>query len=218
MQPAKSRILVVDDHAILRDGLARVINRESDLAVCAEAEDAPQALEQAQKSKPDLALVDISLEGMNGIELTKALRSRYPNLFILVISMHKESLYAERALMAGANGYIMKREGGSRLLSAVRQVLKGQIYLSEEMKELILQKTAQTGKSIKHLSPIDRFSDRELEVFQRIGRGYGTRQIAEELHVSMKTVETYRERLREKLGVKTSFELVQYAIEWAHNR
>jgi DNA-binding NarL/FixJ family response regulator len=209
------KVLVVDDHPVFREGLVRVLNQERDLTVCGEAADASEALKLLGTLKPDLIIVDISLEGMNGIDLIKSIRTQQPRLAILVLSMHKESLYAERALRAGANGYLMKRESGQKLLGAIRQVLRGQTYASDDFKEHILRGAMGTKESLKS-SPMERLSDRELEVFQRIGQGYGTRQIAEELNLSMKTIETYREHLREKLSLKSTFELVQYAIGWVH--
>jgi DNA-binding NarL/FixJ family response regulator len=211
---SKSRIFIVDDHAIFRDGLSRVINEEKDLMVCGEAEDATQALEVAKGLKPDLAIVDISLPGLNGIELVEKLRDRFPGMLILILSMHKESMYAERALRAGANGYIRKQESADQLLAAIREVLQGKIHLSEDVKEVILQRTMNRGKETS--SPMERLSDRESDVLKLIGRGYGTRQIANDLDIHIKTIETYRLRLRVKLGLQNNFELTQYAIDWMH--
>ena len=165
--------------------------------------------------KPDLAIVDISLEDGNGLELTKSLRKRFPKLFILILSMHKEHLHADRALRMGANGYIMKREGKEKLLEAIRQVVAGHVYVSKAVTELMLQRIV-TGADDPDGS-IRSLSDREFEVFRLIGEGYGTRQIAEELTISIKTVETHRERIREKLNLNTTFELVQQAIHWIHH-
>ena len=205
------KILMVDDHAIFREGLSRLLQNEKGLVVCGEATDAEEALKKIELLKPDLVIVDISLGGMNGIDLTKSLRTKYPLLFILVLSMHKEALYAERALRAGANGYIMKKESGAKLLDAIGRVLQGQTYVSNDLNESILQKMTSSGRGVS--GPLlDTLSDRELEVFQFVGQGYGTRQIAQELNISMKTVESHREHIREKLGLKTNFELVQHAI------
>ena len=210
---AKHKILLVDDHAVFRDGLVRIIDQEKDLSVCGEASDGMEALDLAPRLKPDLVIVDVSLEGMTGIDLTKSLREHFPDIRILVLSMHKESIYAERALRAGANGYIMKKESGRKLLGAMRHVLAGQTYISEDLNQLILEKlSGAAGKADQ--APIDRISDRELEVFRLIGQGYGTRQMADHLHVSMKTVESYRERIRAKLNFDSTFELVQHAIHW----
>jgi len=208
------RILVVDDHALFRVGLVRTIGQESDLSVCGEATDGLEALQQIPRLKPDLVIVDISLEGMSGLDLTKSIRGRFPEMRLLVLSMHKEALYAERALRAGANGYVMKRENGRTLVAAIRQVLSGQNYLSDELKRRIEDQVP--DQKYEGVSPIDRLSDRELEVFQLIGQGYGTRQIADELHVSGKTVETHRENIRAKLNLDSTFELVQRAIQWTY--
>jgi DNA-binding NarL/FixJ family response regulator len=211
----KSKILVVDDHPLFREGLVRVLNQEKDLEVCGEAADNEEALKQLAALKPDLILMDITLEGMNGIELTKLIRGRHPKLPILVLSMHKESLYADRALRAGANGYIMKREDGPNLLEAIRQVLQGHVYVSKAVNDAMLQTMASGGRSFSS-SPVESLSDREFEIFQLIGEGYGTRQIADEIHLSIKTVETHREHIREKLNLNSTFELVQHAIHWIH--
>jgi DNA-binding NarL/FixJ family response regulator len=214
--PSKKRVLVVDDHPVFREGLVRVLNQEKDLQVVGEAANAPDALKAAAALGPDLAIIDISLEESNGLDLARSLRDQIPSIRILVLSMHKENLHAERALRAGANGYIMKRESGSRLLEAVRQVLAGQTYVSEPIKELLLQKVTASPEAMSQ-SPADLLSDREFEVFQLIGQGYGTRQIAEELHVSMKTVESHREHIRDKMQLASTFELVQRAIHWLHS-
>jgi DNA-binding NarL/FixJ family response regulator len=207
------KVLIVDDHAVFREGLVRILSAEKDLTVCGEVEDAAAALQKIAQTKPDLAIIDVSLEGTSGIDLTKQLRGRYPDLRILVLSMHKESLHAERALRAGANGYIMKREGGKKLLGAIRHVLRGQTYVSEEFKDHMLGNLSpRTGKD--SVSPIERLSDRELEVFRLIGQGYGTRQMADTLHLSIKTIEFHRESIRAKLNLKNTFELVQHAIHW----
>ena len=209
----KRKVLIVDDHAVFREGLVRILSQEKDLMVCGEAPDALEALRLATQMKPDLAIVDVSLEGMNGIDLTKNFHARFPSMRILVLSMHKETLHAERALRAGANGYIMKRESGRKLLAAIRQVLNGQTYVSEELNEYLLGKlySRETGAST-----VERLSDRELEIFRLIGQGYGTRQIADSLHLSMKTVEFHRENIRAKLNLNSTFELVQQAIHWTH--
>jgi len=212
----KHRILVVDDHPVFREGLVRVLTREKNLEVVGEASNATDALKEAISLKPDLVLVDISLDGSNGIDLVRILRGRIPAIRILMLSMHKEVLHAERALRAGANGYIMKRESGRQLVETIRQVLNGQTYVSEAMKELLLQKLTSSSDA-KSQSPADLLSDREFEIFQLIGQGYGTRQIADELHVSMKTVESHREHIREKMHLGSTFELVQCAIHWIHS-
>lgn len=211
----KTRILIVDDHVLVREGLIRLLNRENDLEVCGEAVSEVEALARVSALKPDLAIVDITLEDGNGLELTKTLRKRFPKLLILILSMHKENLHADRALRMGANGYIMKKEGKETLLEAIRQVVAGHIYVSKIVSELLLQRIA-TGADDPD-GTVHSLSDREFEVFRLIAEGYGTRQIAEELTISIKTAETHRERIREKLNLNTTFELVQHAIHWLHH-
>ncbi len=209
----KSRIFVVDDHPIVRQGLALMINAERDLFVCGEAEEAQTALQAIVECKPDILIIDISLNGPDGLELVKHVRTLLPGLPILILSMHDEATYAERALRAKANGYIMKQEATDKVLVAVRRILNGEIYLSERMANKILQQymagTGEVGQS-----RITELSDRELEVFRLIGDGHSTRRIAEELHLSVKTVETYQAHIKEKLLLRTGRELVQQAIFW----
>jgi DNA-binding NarL/FixJ family response regulator len=212
----KAKVLLVDDHPILRQGLARMINQEADLTICGEAEDAAKAFEAAGSLHPDIAVVDISLKGSNGIELIKNLKARYPTLPILVLSMHDESLYAERALRAGSLGYIMKEEASEQVLVAIRKVLTGEIFLSDKMKTRMLQCLA-NGRTKVVTSPIEHLTDRELEVFRLIGEGRSTRQIAGQLHLSVRTVEAYREYIKTKLNLKNSTELVQHAFHWVHH-
>ena len=200
---------------MMREGLRTLISREHDLAVCGEAETAGQALDAVANLKPDLVLADISLPGRNGVELIKDIRALQPAVLILVISMHDESLYAERVLRAGARGYIMKQESGPTMIQAIRQVLAGRIYLSGKMSARILENL--TGKHAK-ASPIERLSDREFEVFQLIGRGKSTVQIAEELHLSTKTVEAHRARVKEKLDLQTMTELISFASRWVETQ
>jgi DNA-binding NarL/FixJ family response regulator len=208
-------VFIVDDHPVFREGLVRIINQEADLVVCGEAGNAAEALARVDAARPALVVIDISLDGMNGLELVKSLRGRLPESRLLVVSMHPESLYAERALRAGANGYIMKRESGRTLLAAMRHVLDGKTHVSQELNELILRRVSDPGRRAGG-SAVERLSDRELEVFQLIGQGFGTRQVAETLSVSMKTVETHREHIKEKLGVDSTSELVRRAIHWVH--
>lgn len=209
-----SKIFVVDDHPILRQGLTQLINQEPDLRVCGEAEEAHTALEAITTVKPDLVIVDISLKTVDGIGLIKNIRMRDAALPILVLSMHDESLYAERALRAGANGYIMKQEPPDQVVRAIRRVLGGEIYVNEKIGSKLLRKVVH-GRSVALDAPIDTLSDRELEVFRLIGRGYRTRQIAEALHVSVKTVESHREHIKHKMGLRDATELLQHAIQWA---
>jgi DNA-binding NarL/FixJ family response regulator len=209
----KNRIFIVDDHPIVRKGLTQLINQEPELVVCGEAENAETALEFLKKVKPDLTIVDISLRGIDGIELTKLIRARFENIPVLVVSMHDESLYAERALRAGARGYIMKQEAIEKMMEAIRKVLRGELYVSERVSANIVKRFVD-GKAEGVSSPEELLSDREMEVFQLIGQGFGTRQIADQLHVSVKTVETYRANIKEKLNLKNATELMKHAVHW----
>jgi DNA-binding NarL/FixJ family response regulator len=212
----KTRVLLIDDHAILRQGLAQLINQEADLTVCGEAEEAPKGFEMVGTLKPDVAVVDISLKGGNGLELIKNIKASHPNLPILVLSMHDESLYAERALRAGSLGYIMKEEAAESVLVGIRKVLKGEVVLSDKMQGRLLHQLV-SGRLKQGSSPIDTLSDRELEVFRNIGEGRSTRQIADELHLSVRTVEAYREYIKEKLTLRNATELVQHAFQWVQS-
>jgi DNA-binding NarL/FixJ family response regulator len=213
----KTKILIVDDHPIVRQGLAELINHEDDLVVCGQAEDSHQAMAAIKKLQPDLAIVDISLRETSGMELIKDIKAQYPDLVVLALSMHDESLYAERALRAGAKGYIMKAEATENVVSAIRKVMTRQIYVSDRMAAKMVRKLVGGGPDVG-ASAIDRLSDRELEVFSLIGHGFGTRQIAERLHLSVKTVETYRAHIKEKLNLADASELLQYAIQWTASR
>lgn len=207
------RVCLVDDHPVVRHGLAQLINQEADLHVCGEAEDLTAALDLIQKSRPDLILVDITLKGRSGLELIKTLNGLTPPRPVLVVSMHDETLYAERALRAGAKGYIMKEEAPEKVLMAMRRVLAGHVYLSDQMSARVLQQAS--GASHRPAaSPLERLSDRELEVFRLLGRGRGTREIAEALHLSVKTVETYRAHIMEKLQLRHATELIQHAVQF----
>ena len=217
LRKPKTRVLLVDDHPILRKGLAQLINLEADMMVCGEAEDSAKAFDAAGTLTPDIAVIDVSLKGGNGIELIKNLKARYPELPCLVLSMYDEALYAERALRAGSLGYIMKEEAIEQVLVAIRRVLAGEIFLSDKMKAKMLQQLA-TGKAKTVMSPIEALTDRELEVFRLIGEGHSTRQIAGELHLSIRTVEAYREYIKAKLNLKNSTELVQHAFHWVHHK
>jgi DNA-binding NarL/FixJ family response regulator len=209
----KSRVFLVDDHPITRQGLAALINHEHNLEVCGEADSSPMAIEMIQKLLPDVALVDVTLKTTSGIELMKHLKVLRPQMPVLMMSMHDESLFAERALRAGAKGYIMKLEPGSAILAAIRRTLSGELYLSEKMREKMLHRLVKTGTT-EVVYAIDTLSDREMEVFQLIGNGYGTRQIAEQLHLSVKTIDSYREHLKVKLRLDSGTELVRHAIQW----
>ena len=210
---SKCKIFLVDDHPIVRQGLALFIEREPDLTVCGEAEDATSALQAIRESTPDFVILDISLDGRDGFDLLKTLRIRHPSLPVLVLSMHDESVYAERSLRAGANGYIMKHEAVDKVITAIRRILGGDVYLSERLTKKMLQQFV--NGSISHRDPLAKLSDRELEVFRLIGAGRGTRQIADELHVSTKTVESYQAHIKEKLALRNARELVQHAVEWS---
>ena len=209
---SKYKILLVDDHPILRQGLALLINQEKDLEVCGQFEDAGKALDAVNNLKPDAAIVDISLKGSSGIELLKNIKVQFPKLLVLVLSMHDESLYAERALRAGASGYIMKQEATDQVLVALRKVLNGEIYLSEKMSSKLMHQLV-SGRATDAGSLMERLSDRELEIFGLIGEGRGTRQIAEQLHLSVKTIESHRAHIKEKLNLKNATELVHRAIQ-----
>ncbi len=215
--PTRKRIVVVDDHPIFREGLLQSINRQPDLMVCGEAENAPQALSLISELKPDLVLVDISLPGKSGFELVRDIRAMYPEVALLVLSMHDESLYAERVLRAGARGYVMKHERPEQLLEAIRHVLIGRTYVSEKMAARILDVFSgrrPTGSG----TPLARVSDREFEILQLIGRGKNSREIAKELHLSVKTVDTHRSHLKEKLKLKNALQLTHYAVCWVEGR
>jgi DNA-binding NarL/FixJ family response regulator len=217
LRKGKIKVLLVDDHPILRKGLGQLINAESDMLVCGEAEDSPKAFEAVGALNPDVMVVDISLKGGNGIELIKNVKARYPDLAVLVLSMHDEALYAERALRAGSLGYIMKEEAIEQVLVAIRRVLTGDIFLSDKMKSRMLQQLTGTSRAKGITNPIESLTDRELEVFRMIGEGRSTRQIAGELHLSVRTVEAYREYIKGKLNLKNSTELVQHAFHWVHH-
>jgi len=218
MNPSgKTRVFVVDDHPIVRQGLSQLINREPDLTVCGEAEDARTALDRIAPSEADIVIVDVSLDGPDGIELLKTIRSRNSKLPVLILSMHDESLYAERALRAGANGYIMKQEATERVLIAIRQILNGEVYVSDRMAQKMMQQFIHRS-GVSKRSSMAELTDRELEVFRLIGQGHGTRQIAEELHLSVKTVESYYAHIKEKLSLKNARELVQHAVQWVTDK
>lgn len=216
-QDKKTKVLIVDDHPIVRQGLTELINHEKDFDVCEQAEDAPEAMSLVKSLKPQLVIVDISLKETSGMELIKDIRVGYPEIMILALSMHDESLYAERALRAGAQGYIMKTEAIEKVIDAIRMILSGRIYVSEKMAGKLMHKLVGGGPDVG-ASAIERLSDRELEVFSLIGQGLGTRQIANRLHLSIKTIETYRAHIKEKLNLADASELLQYAIRWTSSR
>jgi DNA-binding NarL/FixJ family response regulator len=212
----ETRIMIVEDHPVFRMGLRELINEEDDLIVCGEADDAGGAFESIPKFRPDMVIVDISLKGRDGIDLVRDVRSHYNDLPILVLSMHDESRYAERSLLAGARGYIMKRETSSSVVEAIRCVLSGKIYLSEKIKGELLDRFVK-GTHTFHKASMDRLTDRELEVFQLLGQGLSTNEVAKKLSLSVKTIGTYRERIKEKLNLKHASELVWRAMLWVEN-
>jgi len=213
LKEEKKKIIVVDDHPIVRQGLAQLINQEDDMVLAGEAGDAAEALKVIKQLKPDLAILDISLTGTSGIELTKSILSLYPKMPILIVSMYDESLYVERVLKAGAKGYLMKQEATDNIVMAIRKVLSGEIYVSDKMRDTLVHKLIAGGGTASHSSS-ETLSDRELEVLQLLGQGFSTRQIAEELHVSVKTVESHYANMKNKLDLKSAHELIQYAIKW----
>jgi DNA-binding NarL/FixJ family response regulator len=212
----KKAVFIIDDHPLLRQGLSLMINRENDLAVCGEAEEAQAAMQAIPQCHPDILIVDISLNGPDGLDLLKSVRTLYPDLPVLILSMHDEATYAERALRARANGYIMKQEATEKVLVAVRRILNGEVYLSDRIANKMLRQYI-GGASVALQSRLSALSDRELEVFRSIGDGRSTRQIADELHLSVKTVETYQAHLKEKLALRSGRELIQLAIQWKIN-
>jgi len=216
-QKAKTKVFLVDDHPLVRTGIAQLINKEADMMVCGEAEDAPDALRGIGNTKPDLVTVDISLRGYNGIELIKNIKSLHPELPILVLSMHEEGVYAQRALRAGALAYVMKQEAPDKVLLAIRRILNGDIYVSEKVGVQMLHQIVNGGAN-PHGSPVDRLSDRELEVTQLIGEGRTTREIAAYLNVSVKTIESHRANIKEKLGLKNGPELIKFCVQWVEQQ
>lgn len=213
----KSRILIVEDHPVFRLGMSEMINQEDDLNVCGWAESVSEAWNEVSRLEPDLVIADISLKQSDGMELVRDIKRHRSEIPVLVLSMHHETLYAERAIMAGARGYIMKQEAPGSVITAIRTVLKGKIYLSDEIKEKLLQGFASFPDSISHDSPVDRLAPREMEVFKLLGQGLTTREIAESLNLSVKTIGTYRERIKEKLNLRHANELLKYAVSWNEN-
>ena len=211
--PVKARILIVDDHTIVRQGIAQLVNREPDLDVCEEAGDAESAVAVLAKTAVDLAIVDISLPGTSGIELVKQIRDSHPQLPVLVMSMHDEALYSDRAFRAGAKGYVMKQEATEKLLAAIRKILNGGVYVSDRMQTVMVQRFLNSGVD-ETVSFIDNLTDREFEILRMIGQGLTVAEIADKLGRSAKTVEAHRANLREKLGLKRAAELARFATQW----
>ena len=209
----RQKVLVIDDHPFMRAGLSQLIDRQADLQTCGEAGNPTEAAQQLARCRPDLVLTDITMPGRSGLEFIKDLQSADPDLPVLVVSMHDEVIYAERVLRAGARGYIMKEAGGENMLAAIRQVLRGEVYVSPRISALILGNiSARRPRSSS--SPIEKLSDREFEVFQHIGQGKSTRDIAAQLHLSPKTVDVHRSHIKEKLQLKDATELVRHAVRW----
>jgi len=213
-QIKKYRVLLIDDHPIVRQGLALLVDREPDLCVCGEAEGAHTAFQAIATLRPDIVVLDISLAGPDGLDVLKEIRIKSGSLPVLILSMHDESIYAERALRAGANGYIMKQEATEKVLVAIRRILRGEVYLSDRLTNAMLRQFARRTSSPSG-SPLISLTDRELEIFRLIGDGHGTRQIADELHLSVKTIDSPQAHIKEKLALKSARELVQHAMEWS---
>src|SRR6266550_6220865 len=211
-EPRKSRVFLIDDHPLVREGLVNLINSQRDLAVCGEAEDSAGAMTGMAKTRPDVALVDISLKNESGLELVKNLESQFPLVALIVLSMHDEALYAERALRAGARGYVMKRETTKNVLTAIRRVVKGDIYVSDRVVNSMAKRMS--SRKTAAATPVERLSDRELEIFRLLGQGRTPSQIAEDLRLSLKTVQAYCARAKEKFGVTSLTELLRAAIRW----
>jgi DNA-binding NarL/FixJ family response regulator len=210
---SKSRVFLVDDHPLVREGLTNLINEQDDLAVCGEAEDSTGAMAGVAETRPDVALIDISLKNESGLELVKNLESEFPLVALIVLSMHDEALYAERALRAGARGYVMKRETTKSMLTAIRRVLDGDVYVSDRVVNVMARRLG-TSRKAAASTPVERLSDRELEIFRLLGQGRTTSQIAEDLGLSLKTVQAYCARAKEKFGVNSLAELLRAAIRW----
>ncbi|WP_414663287.1 response regulator [Horticoccus sp. 23ND18S-11] len=213
----RRRILLVDDHPFMRAGLGQLIDRQTDMAVCGEAGNPAEAFAQLEKTKPELVLTDLTMPGRSGLEFVKDLRALDPTLLVLVVSMHDEAVYAERALRAGARGYIMKEAGGENLLAAIRQILRGEMYVSPRMSARILEGLS-TARPRGSSSPIEKLTDREFEVFQLIGQGKSTRDIAEQLHLSPKTVDVHRSNIKEKLELRDATALIRHAVRWVETQ
>jgi DNA-binding NarL/FixJ family response regulator len=216
-EPDSKRIVLVDDHPLFRKGLEQLIHSDGAFAVCGEAGNAPEAMDVIRKLQPDLAIVDLSLPGANGIELIKNIRAEFPRLPILVLSMHDESLYALRALRAGADGYVMKHEAMANVVQAIREVFNGHPYLSPAMAAQVITKFAHR-QAEGEVDAVERLSDRELEILELIGKGHEVRHIANLLHLSPKTVETHRAHIKDKLDLKNSREVARFALQWLSAR
>jgi DNA-binding NarL/FixJ family response regulator len=212
-QASKKRILLVDDHPIFRHGLTAILDRQPELIVCGHADSAPAALEQMRRLNPDLVVIDIALRGTNGIELLKWMKAERPHLAVVMLSMHEETLYALRSLKAGALAYVMKADGPKPVVDAINRALEGKLSVSSQLEEMLIFKAVH-GSEAESATPVDRLSDRELEVLAMLGRGHPTRSIAMELNLSVKTIETHRAHIKEKLRLEDANEMIQFAIDW----
>jgi len=212
-----SRILIVDDHPVVRLGITQLISEEPDLQVVADAERPQEAMKRLKEGDIDMTIVDLSLEGGSGLDLVGEIKRLYPEMPVLVLSMHDESLYAERSLRAGASGYVMKQAGTETLIKAIRKVLKGIIYLSDDMVNIFLSKASGGRTADVHKISIQSLSNRELEVFELLGKGMGTKQVADSLGLSVKTIETYRSNIKSKLGMSSSSQLLKEAAVWVNS-
>ena len=208
-----TRIYIVDDHPLVRHGLCQIVANEADMEICGEAEDSPAAIRGVGEANPDAIIVDISLKGANGIELIKNLKAIHEDIPILVFSMHDETIYAQRALRAGAKAYVMKKESPSKVVDAIRKIIQGEIYVSPSVADQVLHQIV-NGPGNVSTSPVDRLTDRELEVVQLIGRGLSSREVADSLHLSVKTIESHRAHVKEKLSLRNATELVQFSVQW----
>lgn len=208
-----TRIYIVDDHPLVRHGLSQIVANEADMEICGEAEDSPAAIRGVGEANPDAIIVDISLKGANGLELIKNLKAIHDDIPILVFSMHDETIYAQRALRAGAKAYVMKKESPSKVIDAIRKIIQGEIYVSPSVADQVLHQIV-NGPGNVSTSPVDRLTDRELEVVQLIGRGLSSREVAESLHLSVKTIESHRAHVKEKLSLRNATELVQFSVQW----
>lgn len=208
-----TRIYIVDDHPLVRQGLSQIVASEADMEICGEAEDSPAAIRGVGEANPDAIIVDISLKGANGLELIKNLKAIHEDIPILVFSMHDETIYAQRALRAGAKAYVMKKESPSKVVDAIRKIIQGEIYVSPSVADQVLHQIV-SGPGNFSTSPVDRLTDRELEVVQLIGRGLSSREVAESLHLSVKTIESHRAHVKEKLSLRNATELVQFSVQW----
>jgi DNA-binding NarL/FixJ family response regulator len=217
MAKSKKKVVIVDDHPLFRERLGQLIDHELDMEVIGEADSAEEAIQLIRDKSPDLAIIDITLKGSSGLQLIKSIKTLSIGVPMLVLSMHDESLYAERALRAGATGYITKHQAAHEVLLAIRRVLAGEVYISEKMTSVFLKSLTATGtKRIPR--PVDRLTDRELEVLAMIGRGHTTRQISDKLHLGVATIDTYRARIKEKMDFRTAAELQHFAIRWVRER